>query len=56
MNMAIEVDSEVGLAGFDVRNEGRTFAVQRQNPATPPGLFKVVNNWFEELKEKVPVD
>ena len=41
-------------SNYDVAEDGRFLMIQRE-PAQPVTSFKVIFNWFEELKERVPV-
>ena len=44
---------------YDVTQDGQRFLMLqqiRQEPVSPPTQLDVVLNWFEELKERVPVD
>ena len=45
------------VRGYDVAPDGQTFyGVQRQpRPPTVATHINIVQNWFEELKAKVPV-
>lgn len=41
---------------YDVASDGRFLMVQKSASSPQPGKIVVVQNWFDELKRKVPVD
>ena len=44
-----------GFRGFDLAPDGQHFVmIQKSEESTPPTQLRVVLNWFEELKAKVP--
>lgn len=52
----------VNMNSWDIDPKGNRFlmirpgrAVGAESPAEPPRRIKIITNWFEELKEKVPV-
>ena len=53
-------DYEADYAGramtYDVSLDGTWFIGMQRDPMAPPDEVEVVLNWFEELKEKVPVE
>jgi serine/threonine-protein kinase len=44
-----------GIKSFDISPDGQTFAVSRFPEESAPREINIVLNWFEELKERVPV-
>lgn len=50
-------ESSYPARGYDVAPDGRHFvlAQREQTPAVPLKRFVLVQNWFEELKSKVPI-
>ena len=42
-------------AGYDVSADGRLLIVQPAPEESAPLRFEIVLNWFEELKQRVPV-
>ncbi len=44
----------VGNAGYDVASDGRFLMSKADPPAVPQ--INVVQNWFEELNERVPLN
>ncbi len=42
-------------AGYDVAPDGRLLIVQPAAEESAPLRFEIVLNWFEELKQRVPV-
>ena len=44
-----------GVTGFDVATDGRFLAIVRSEPAPLRNEINIVLNWFEELKQRVPV-
>ena len=44
-----------GVRVFDVSPEGEMFVITRHPVETFATEINIVLNWFEELKEKVPV-
>ena len=51
----LPVSSTLGFSrGFDVVTDGQSFVVLK-GEFFRPGVLEVVTNWFEELKERVPV-
>jgi hypothetical protein len=45
-----------GTSGFDVSPDGRRFLmIQPTAPEQPATQVNVVINWFEELRQRVPV-
>ena len=52
----LEVYSGIaGYANYDVSLDGQQFLMVRSGAAAEAQAFTVVENWFEELKERVPV-
>ncbi len=47
--------SGTGWPNYDVSLDGQQFLMARSAPAAATG-YVVVQNWFEELKERVPVN
>ena len=44
-----------GFRGFDLAPDGQHFVmIQEGEESAPPTQLRVVVNWFEELKAKVP--
>ena len=43
------------IESFDISPDGQTFAVSRFPEESAPREINIVLNWFEELKERVPV-
>ena len=41
---------------FDVFPDGQSFVMIKTDPESTPTQLNVILNWFEELKERVPVD
>ena len=48
--------SEIGNANFDVAADGQSFVMIRTAERTAETNLNIVLNWFQELKERVPVD
>jgi predicted transcriptional regulator len=40
---------------YDITPDGERFLMIRHNPPQPATAFRVIQNWFEELKAKVPI-
>jgi Tol biopolymer transport system component len=48
--------SQAGVAGYDVSADGKRFLmIQSSEPEQPTTQIQIVLNWFEELKQHVPV-
>jgi hypothetical protein len=45
----------VARAPYDVSPDGKSFLMVRREPGSIPTRIKIVLNWFEELKKRVPV-
>ncbi len=49
-------DTTAVVRGYDVARDGRFLMVrQTARPPTPTSQMILIQNWFEELKRKVPV-
>jgi dipeptidyl aminopeptidase/acylaminoacyl peptidase len=51
-----ETDYDGRGMAYDVSPDGTWFIGMQSDPMAPPDEVEVVLNWFEELKEKVPVE
>ncbi len=50
--------SEGGLSYFmwDIHPDGKRFLMMKEAATESPRKINIVLNWFEELKDRVPVD
>jgi len=42
-------------AGYDISPDGRRFVMVQRDPDAPPAQVRIVLNWFDELRRRVPV-
>jgi hypothetical protein len=48
--------SQAGVAGYDISADGTRFLmIQASEPERPTTRIQIVFNWFEELKQRMPV-
>jgi hypothetical protein len=47
--------SMAGYTYWDISPDGKRFLMLKDVPAEAPRKINIVVNWFEELKEKVPL-
>jgi len=66
MGETLEIGNPVGIFDYepnsvswgmtyDVSPDGTWFVGEQRDPTAPPVEIEVVLNWFEELKQRVPV-
>jgi hypothetical protein len=48
-------DSNSGATNYDVTPDGQRFLMIKATEEEVAGQINVILNWFEELKERVPV-
>jgi hypothetical protein len=50
------IDLNTNSGRYDVSPDGTWFIGIQRDPMAPPDDIEVILNWFEELKQKVPVE